>query len=88
MESKKKHAPTFTAELHECGVRLYREYRYDYTSYKAAYRAVATGLWPIKKSSKVPSYARAHGGTRTPTSELLLGDKIGDKTNIIPIKYM
>ena len=40
MESKKKHAPTFTAELHECGVRLYREYRYDYTSYKAAYRAV------------------------------------------------
>ena len=30
------------------------------TSYKAAYRAVATGLWPIKKSSKVPSYARAH----------------------------
>ena len=44
MESKKKHAPTFTAELHECGVRLYREYRYDYTSYKAAYRAVATGL--------------------------------------------
>ena len=60
MESKKKHAPTFTAELHECGVHLYREYRYDYTSYKAAYRAVATGLWPIKKSSKVPSYARAH----------------------------
>ena len=24
----------------------------------AAYRAVATGLWPIKQSSKVPSYAR------------------------------
>ena len=66
MESKKKHAPTFTAELHECGVRLYREYRYDYTSYKAAYRAVATGLWPIKPSSKVSNFARPRAGQTHP----------------------
>jgi predicted amidohydrolase len=58
MESKKKHTTTYTAELHERGVRMYREHRYDYTSYNATYRAVATGLLPIKQSSKVPSYAR------------------------------
>jgi len=43
MESKKKHAPTITAELHECGVRLYREYRYDYTSYKACLTSAPVG---------------------------------------------
>ena len=32
MGSKKKHTTTYTAELHERGVRMSREHRYDYTS--------------------------------------------------------
>ena len=69
MESKKKHTTTYTAELHERGVRMSREYRYDYTSYNAAYRAVATGLWPIKQSSKVPATrGRARGTSTSATS--------------------
>ena len=44
MESKKKPAPTYTAEFRERGVRLYREHRPDYTSDNAAYRAIASKL--------------------------------------------
>ena len=40
MESKKKPAPTYTAEFRERGVRLYREHRPDYTSDNAASRHV------------------------------------------------
>lgn len=42
MESKKKPSPTCTAEFRERGVRLYREHRPDYTSDKAAWRAIAS----------------------------------------------
>jgi len=43
MESK-THAPKYTAEFRERGVRLYREHRSDYTSDNAAYRAIASKL--------------------------------------------
>ena len=42
--TKKKHTPTYPAELRERGVRLFRENRSEYTSDNAAYRAIAPKL--------------------------------------------
>jgi hypothetical protein len=54
----------------------------------AAYRAVATGLWPIKQSSKVPSYARAHARHTHVRYKLQLGDKMGDRRSENLIKAL
>ncbi len=40
----KKHAPRYTAEFRERGVRLFREQRPDYASDNAAYQAISSKL--------------------------------------------
>lgn len=42
--TKNRHTPAYPAELRERGVRLFREYRADYASDTAAYKAIAPKL--------------------------------------------